>query len=498
MPHIIALDQGTTSSRAIVFDQDASIVAVGQREFQQIFPRPGWVEHDPGEIWATQMSVTTEALGRAHLRPRDIAAIGITNQRETTVVWDRETGQPVYNAIVWQDRRTADFCDRLKRDGHEDLVRERTGLVIDAYFSGSKIAWILDNVPGARARAEAGKLAFGTIDSWLVWQLTSDSTHITDVTNASRTMLFNINTLKWDEDLLKLLRVPASMLPEVRSSSEIYGKVSTTLGPEGVPIAGIAGDQQAALFGQMCVSPGLTKNTYGTGCFLLQNTGERPAVSRNRLLSTVAWQVGGKTMYALEGSVFIGGAVVQWLRDGLGIIRESSEVEALALSVADSGGVYLVPAFAGLGAPHWDPYARGTIVGITRGTTAAHIARAAVESIAFQVADLLEAARNDAGIDLAELRVDGGAAANNHLLQFQADVLGVAVVRPKVTETTALGAAYLAGLAVGFWDSIEALAQHWQVDRRFEPSAQSPAAVARRAEWHEALNRSKKWMAGSQ
>jgi glycerol kinase len=498
MPYIIALDQGTTSSRAIVFDQEASIVAVGQREFRQIFPQPGWVEHDPGEIWATQMSVTTEALGRAHLRPRDLAAIGITNQRETTVVWDRETGKPVYNAIVWQDRRTADFCDRLKRDGHEDLIRERTGLVIDAYFSGSKIAWILDHVPGARARAEAGKLAFGTIDSWLVWQLTSDSTHITDVTNASRTMLFNINTLKWDEDLLRLLRVPASMLPEVRSSSEIYGKVSTTLGPEGVPIAGIAGDQQAALFGQMCVSSGLTKNTYGTGCFLLQNTGERPAVSRNRLLSTVAWQIGGKTMYALEGSVFIGGAVVQWLRDGLGIIRESSDVEALALSVADSGGVYLVPAFAGLGAPHWDPYARGTIVGITRGTTAAHIARAAVESIAFQVADLLEAARNDAGIDLAELRVDGGAAANNHLLQFQADVLGVAVVRPKVTETTALGAAYLAGLAVGFWDSTDALARHWQVDRRFEPSIPSSAAAARRAEWHEALNRSKSWIAGSQ
>ena len=498
MPYIIALDQGTTSSRAIVFDHDASIVAVGQREFQQIFPQPGWVEHDPGEIWATQMSVTTEALGRAHLRPRDIAAIGITNQRETTVVWDRETGKPVYNAIVWQDRRTADFCDRLKRDGHEDLIRERTGLVIDAYFSGSKVAWILDNVPGARARAEAGKLAFGTIDSWLVWQLTSDSTHITDVTNASRTMLFNINTLKWDEDLLRLLRVPASMLPEVRSSSEIYGKVSTTLGPEGVPIAGIAGDQQAALFGQMCVSPGLTKNTYGTGCFLLQNTGERPAVSRNRLLSTVAWQIGGQTMYALEGSVFIGGAVVQWLRDGLGIIRESSDVEALALSVADSGGVYVVPAFAGLGAPHWDPYARGTIVGITRGTTAAHIARAAVESIAFQVADLLEAARNDAGIDLAELRVDGGAAANNHLLQFQADVLGVAVVRPKVTETTALGAAYLAGLAVGFWDSTDALARHWQVDRRFEPSIPSSAAAARRAEWHEALKRSKSWITRSQ
>ena len=473
MPYIIALDQGTTSSRTIVFDHDASIVAVGQREFRQIFPQPGWVEHDPAEIWATQMAVTTEALERANLRPQDIAAIGITNQRETTIVWDRETGEPVYNAIVWQDRRTADFCDRLKRDGHEDLIRERTGLVIDAYFSGSKVAWILDNVPGARARAEAGKLAFGTIDSWLVWQLTGGSTHITDVSNASRTMLFNIHTLTWDADLLKLLRVPASMLPDVRPSSEIYGRVSTTLGVGGVPIAGIAGDQQAALFGQMCVSPGLTKNTYGTGCFLLQNTGERPVASRNRLLSTVAWQVGGKTMYALEGSVFIGGAVVQWLRDGLGIIKASSDVEPLALSVPDSGGVYVVPAFAGLGAPHWDPYARGTIVGITRGTKAAHIARAAVESVAFQVADLLEAMRDDAGIDLAELRVDGGAAANNHLLQFQADLLGVAVVRPKVTETTALGAAYLAGLAVGFWDSTDALARHWRVDRRFEPSIPS-------------------------
>jgi len=498
VPYIIALDQGTTSSRAIVFDHEASIVAVGQREFQQIFPQPGWVEHDPGDIWATQIAVTTEALGRAHLRPRDIAAIGITNQRETTIVWDRETGKPVYNAIVWQDRRTADFCDRLKREGHEEFIRERTGLVIDAYFSGSKVAWILDNVPGARARAEAGKLAFGTVDSWLVWQLTSNSTHVTDVTNASRTMLFNINTLKWDDDLLKLLRVPASMLPEVRSSSEIYGRVSTTLGAGDVPIAGIAGDQQAALFGQMCVSSGMSKNTYGTGCFLLQNTGERPAVSRNRLLSTVAWQVGGKTMYALEGSVFIGGAVVQWLRDGLGIIRNSSDVEALALSVPDSGGVYLVPAFAGLGAPHWDPYARGTIVGMTRGTTAAHIARAALESIAFQVADLLEAAQNDAGIDLAELRVDGGAAANNYLLQFQSDVLGVPVVRPVVTETTALGAAYLAGLAVGFWDSVDSLARHWRVDRRFEPSAQSSSTTARRAEWREALNRSKSWIPARQ
>ena len=494
VPYILSLDQGTTSSRAIVFDHEAGIVAVGQREFRQIFPQPGWVEHDPNEIWATQIGVASEALGRAQLQPRDIAAIGITNQRETAVVWDRETGNPVYNAIVWQDRRTAEFCDRLKRAGHEDLIRERTGLVIDAYFSGSKVAWILENVAGARAKAEAGKLAFGTVDSWLVWQLTRGATHITDVTNASRTMLFNINTLKWDEDLLKLLGVPASMLPEVRPSSEVYGRVSTALGVGDVPVAGIAGDQQAALFGQMCVSPGLTKNTYGTGCFLLQNTGGQPVVSRNRLLSTVAWQVGGKTMYALEGSVFIGGAVVQWLRDGLGIIRQSSDVEALALSVPDTGGVYVVPAFAGLGAPHWDPYARGTIVGITRGTTAAHIARAAIESIAFQVADLLEAVSSDAGIDLKELRVDGGAAANDALLQFQANLLGVAVVRPQVTETTALGAAYLAGLAVGFWESTDALARHWRIDKRFEPAIPRPQAEARRAEWHEALNRSKNWI----
>ena len=494
MPYILALDQGTTSSRAIVFDHHANIVAVGQQEFPQIFPRPGWVEHNPTEIWATQIAVAIEALGRAHLRPRDIAAIGITNQRETTIVWDRETGVPVYNAIVWQDRRTAEFCDRLKADGHEDVIRERTGLVIDAYFSGSKVAWILDNVPGVRARAEAGKLAFGTVDSWLVWQLTSNSTHITDVSNASRTMLFNINTLKWDEDLLRVLRIPASMLPEVRPSSAVYGRVSTSLGVADVPIAGIAGDQQAALFGQLCVSSGLTKNTYGTGCFLLQNTGERPVVSRNRLLSTVAWQIDGRTMYALEGGVFIGGAVVQWLRDGLGIIRNSSDVGPLAMSVPDTGGVYLVPAFAGLGAPHWDPYARGTIVGITRGTTAGHIARAAVESIAFQVADLLSAVKHDAGIELTELRVDGGAAANDGLLQFQADLLGVSVVRPQVTETTALGAAYLAGLAVGFWDSIESLAKHWQIERRFEPSQPLSSVTARRAEWSEALSRAKNWV----
>jgi len=498
VPYILAFDQGTTSSRAIVFGHDGAIVAVGQQEFQQIFPQPGWVEHDPAEIWATQIAVATEALGRAQLRHRDIAAIGITNQRETTLVWDRETGFPIYNAIVWQDRRTADFCDRLKRDGHEEFIRQRTGLVIDAYFSGSKVAWILDNVAGARAKAEAGRLAFGTVDSWLLWQLTNGASHITDVSNASRTLLFNIHSLKWDDDLLALLRIPASMLPEVRPSSEVYGQVSSTLGVGGVPIGGIAGDQQAALFGQMCVSPGLTKNTYGTGCFLLQNTGERPVDSHNRLLSTVAWQVGGKTMYALEGGVFIGGAVVQWLRDGLGIIKRSADVEALALSVPDSNGVYVVPAFAGLGAPHWDPYARGIIVGITRGTTAAHLARAAVESIAFQVADLLEAVRDDSAIELPELRVDGGAAANDALLQFQADVLGVPVVRPRVTETTALGAAYLAGLAVGFWDSIDSLARHWSVDKRFEPAMPRSQADARRAEWREALNRSKNWIARGQ
>ena len=494
MPYILALDQGTTSSRAILFDHDGQIVGVAQKEFAQIFPQPGWVEHDPGEIWATQMAVATEALGRAGLRPTDVAAIGITNQRETAIVWDRQTGKPVYNAIVWQDRRTAGFCDRLKREGHEALIRERTGLVIDAYFSGSKVAWILDNVEGARAGAEAGRLAFGTVDSWLVWQLTSGATHITDVTNASRTMLFDINTLQWDQDLLRLLNVPAGMLPEVRASSEVYGRVSTTLGMGDVPVAGIAGDQQAALFGQMCVSPGLTKNTYGTGCFLLQNTGNRPVTSKHQLVSTIAWQAGGQTMYALEGSIFIGGAVVQWLRDGLGIIRQSADVEPLALSVPDSGGVYLVPAFAGLGAPHWDPYARGIIVGITRGTTAAHIARAAVESIAFQVADLLEAVKGDSGIAVTELRADGGAAANDALLQFQADLLGVPVVRPTVTETTALGAAYLAGLAVGFWDSTDSLARNWKVDRRFEPAMPASQAQARRAEWQAALGRSKGWI----
>ena len=497
MRYILALDQGTTSSRAILFDRDGAIKAVAQKEFQQIFPQPGWVEHDAREIWATQSAVAVEALGRARATAADVAAIGITNQRETTVVWDRETGVPVCNAIVWQDRRTAEFCDRLKADGHAGRIAERTGLVIDAYFSGSKVAWILDHVDGARRAAEAGRLAFGTIDSWLVWNLTGGRCHITDVTNASRTMLFNIRTLAWDDDLLALLRIPRSMMPEVKSSSEVYGQVSADLGLAELPIAGIAGDQQAALFGQLCTQPGLSKNTYGTGCFLLQNTGTAPVPSKHQLITTVAWQIAGRTEYALEGSVFIGGAIVQWLRDGLGIIARSSDVESLAASVADSGDVFIVPAFAGLGAPHWDPYARGTIVGITRGTTAAHIARAAVESIAYQVGDLLDAVQGDSGIPLAELRVDGGAATNDHLMQFQADLLGVPVARPAVTETTALGAAYLAGLAVGFWSSVEALAQQWRIDRRFEPSLPAGQAAALRDRWRQAVTRSRGWAAAA-
>jgi glycerol kinase len=493
MPFILALDQGTTSSRAIVFDHDGAIRAVAQKEFTQIFPQAGWVEHDPQEIWASQIGVAVEAMGRGHVRPSDVAAIGITNQRETTIVWDRRTGEPIHNAIVWQDRRTADFCEQLKKDGAGDSIQAKTGLLVDAYFSASKIRWILDNVPGARARADAGALAFGTVDTWLVWKLTNHAVHLTDVSNASRTMLFNIHTLEWDEELLRLFGVPASMMPAVHSSSEEYGRVSTSLGIERVPIAGIAGDQQAALFGQMCRTPGMSKNTYGTGCFLLQNIGTSPTRSRQQLVTTVAWQIGSRTEYALEGSVFIGGAVVQWIRDGLGLVRAAPEIEALASSVADNGGVYLVPAFAGLGAPHWDPYARGTIVGITRGTTSGHIARAALESIAYQVADLLDAMSSDAGIPLAELRVDGGAASNNMLMQFQADVLGVPVVRPAVTETTALGAAYLAGIAVGYWKSIDDVSGQWKVDRRFEPAMSRGAAATLRGRWTEALGRSKGW-----
>ena len=496
MKYVLALDQGTTSSRAIVFDRDGSVRAVAQKEFTQIFPRAGWVEHDPLEIWASQIGVAVESLGRAQIRPKDVAAVGITNQRETTIVWDRETGAPIANAIVWQDRRTAEYCERLKADGAGDVIQSKTGLLIDAYFSASKIRWLLDNVPGARARADAGKLAFGTVDTWLLWKLTAHAAHVTDVSNASRTMLFNIHTLKWDDELLRLFGVPASMLPDVRSSSEVYGHVSPELGIERVPIAGIAGDQQAALFGQMCRQPGMSKNTYGTGCFLLQNVGTTPTASTQKLVTTVAWQLDGRVEYALEGSVFIGGAVVQWVRDGLGLIRTAAEIEPLAASVTDNGGVYLVPAFAGLGAPHWDPYARGTIVGITRGTTAGHLARAALESIAYQVADLLDAMRADAGIPLSELRVDGGAAANDTLMQFQADLLGAPVVRPAVTETTALGAAYLAGLAVGYWSSADEITGQWHVDRRFEPKMTPSASGVLRARWSEALERSKRWETG--
>jgi len=493
MSVILALDQGTTSSRAIVFDHDGQIKAVAQKEFQQIFPQAGWVEHDPGEIWRSQLEVARAALSKAGLKGRDVAAIGVTNQRETTVVWDRRTGEPIYNAIVWQDRRTAGFCDELKRGGHGELVASKTGLVIDAYFSGSKLRWLLDNVAGARERATRGELAFGTIDTWLLWNLTGGSQHLTDPSNASRTMLFNLHTGDWDDELLGLLNVPRSVLPEVRSSSERYGETAPDIFDARIPIAGIAGDQQAALFGQSCFTRGLAKNTYGTGCFMLMNIGVEPTPSRHQLLTTVAWKTGAQTQFALEGSVFIGGAVVQWLRDGLGLIKSSAEVEPLANSVPDSGGVFLVPAFAGLGAPHWDQYARGTITGLTRGTTAGHLARAALEGIAFQVADVLDVMKEDSGIALDELRVDGGAACNNTLMQFQADILQVPVVRPKVTETTALGAAYLAGLAVGFWKDQSEVSKAWQPDRRFEPAKSADEVAQRRAKWAEALKRAKAW-----
>jgi glycerol kinase len=488
MKHILALDQGTTSSRAIVFDHSGSVVASAQKEFRQIFPQPGWVEHDAKEIWATQLYTATEALAKAGLTASDIAAIGITNQRETTVVWDRETGEPVHNAIVWQDRRTAAACDRLKARGLAPLIKRKTGLVVDAYFSATKLAWIL------RTR-KAGKLAFGTVDTWLVWNLTGGRVHVTDPSNASRTMLYNLRTGDWDDELLKLFGVPRSVLPEVRSSSEVYGR--TALFGGSIAIAGIAGDQQAALFGQACTQPGMVKNTYGTGCFMLMNTGTKPMASKNNLLTTVAWRIGKRTEYALEGSIFIAGAVVQWLRDGLGIIKSSSEVEALASQVTDTDGVYLVPAFAGLGAPHWDQYARGLLGGVTRGTTAAHVARAALEGIAFQVADVLRAMEADAKIKLKELRVDGGASANNLLMQFQSHLLGVPVVRPKVTETTALGAAYLAGLAVGYWKDQKQIAAQWQVDRRFTPAMKPPQRKRLEAGWRKALERAKRWEATS-
>ncbi len=494
MPFLLALDQGTTSSRAIVFSDDGEIKAIEQKEFKQSYPQPGWVEHNPEEIWATQLDVATAVLDAAGLKPTDIAAIGITNQRETTVVWDRTTGQPIHPAIVWQDRRTSDLCQELRSAGHLQTVREKTGLLLDPYFSGTKIAWILDHVPQARVMAEAGQLACGTVDTWLVSKLTGGSLHITDVSNASRTLLMNIHTGEWDEQLLEVFRVPRNILPEIRPSSEVYGTVLSSLPLSGIQIAGIAGDQQSALFGQTCFERGATKNTYGTGCFMLMNTSSQAVVSQNKLLTTVAWKIDDKMEYALEGSVFVGGAVVGWLRDGLGIIKTSSEVEALARSVPDSGGVFLVPAFAGLGAPYWDPYARGMIIGITGGTTAAHIARAAVDSIVYQVADLLEAMRGDSGVNLAELRVDGGASVNNALLQFQANTLQVPVVRPTVTETTALGAAYLAGLGSGVWSSRDEIARHWKVDRRFEPQMPASQAEALRARWQDAVERSKQWV----
>lgn len=486
--YVIALDQGTSSSRAIVFDRNGTACAVCQREFTQHFPQPGWVEHNPMEIWSSESSVLNEAIASLGLTGSRIAAIGITNQRETTVVWDAESGKPVYNAIVWQDRRTSGFCDSLKEQGLTESIRRKTGLIIDAYFSGTKIKWILDNVPGAREKARQGKLRFGTIDSWLVWNLTGGRTHITDVTNASRTMLFNINELKWDKEMLELLDIPESMLPEVRSSSEIYG-YTTLLGDVAVPVAGIAGDQQAALFGQMCTEEGDVKSTYGTGCFLLMNTGDKPVWSDNQLLTTVAWKIGDTVNYALEGSVFVAGSVVQWLRDGLGIIKSSSEIEALAASVPDNGGVYFVPALTGLGAPYWDQYAKGSVTGITRGTTAAHIARAALEGIAFQTMDIVDAMQKDAGVRLSGLKVDGGASRNNLMMQFQADILGTDVIRPKMTETTALGAAYLAGLAVGFWNDVDEIRSQWQSDRVFTPSAPRDYTDSVKTGWAEAVSR---------
>ena len=487
--YILALDQGTTSSRAIVFDHDGKICSVAQKEFTQYFPKPGWVEHNPNEIWSSQASVIAESISAIDINGLDIAGIGITNQRETTIVWDVDTEEPIYNAIVWQDRRTADFCDKLKAEGLIDTIREKTGLIIDAYFSGTKIKWILDNVPGARQRAEQGKLRFGNVDSWLVWRLTRGEVHVTDVTNASRTMLFNINTLKWDADLLKLLDIPVSMLPEVKSSSEVYGHTKTTIFAHEVPISGIAGDQQAALFGQMCIEPGAIKNTYGTGCFVMLNTGEKPVKSENNLLTTIAWKIGDKINYALEGSIYVGGSVVQWLRDGLCCIKSSSEIEELAASVPDSGGVFFVPALTGLAAPYWDQHARGTIIGITRGTTTAHIARAALDGIAFQTYDIARAMAKDMGAPLTELKVDGGASRNNLLMQYQANLLGIKVVRPKITETTALGAAYLAGLAVGFWKDLDEIKQQWQVECTFDPVSDNEEIAAAKQGWADAVRR---------
>lgn len=491
--YILALDQGTTSSRAILFDKKGSIISVAQKEFKQYFPKPGWVEHNPVEIWSTQAGVATEAVTKNGLSADHIAAIGITNQRETVLVWDKDSGKPVYNAIVWQDKRTSDYCDQLKRQGHGQSVREKTGLVIDAYFSGTKVKWILDNVAGARQKAEAGQLLMGTIDTWLIWNMTRGGTHVTDVSNASRTMLFNINTMQWDDHLLELFDIPKGMLPEVKQSSEVYGHTKSTFFDAQIPIAGIAGDQQAALFGQMCTKKGMVKNTYGTGCFMLMNIGDKPKVSTNKLLTTVAWKINGTTTYAFEGSVFIAGAVVQWLRDGLKMIRNSGEVEALAASVDNTDGVFFVPAFAGLGAPHWNQKAKGTIFGITRGTTDAHIARAALEAIAFQTLDILKAMESDSGISIKELRVDGGATVNNMLMQFQADVLNTTTVRPQVVETTAMGAAFLAGLAVGYWQDPEEIQSIWQSDASFVPTSTRAKVNQKIKGWYRAVKALEYW-----
>ena len=491
---ILALDQGTTSSRAIVFNHDGEIVNVSQKSFEQIFPKPGWVEHDPNEIWSSQMSVTAEVIAKVGISGKEIAAIGITNQRETTIVWDRETSKPIYNAIVWQDRRTSKYCDTLKAEGHGDKIKEKTGLVLDAYFSATKLKWILDNVEGAREKAEQGKLCFGTVDTWLIWKLTRGKMFMTDVSNASRTMLLNIHTMEWDQELLNLFDIPQSILPEIKQSSEVYGVTSTTLFSTKIPIAGVAGDQQAALFGQLCINPGMVKNTYGTGCFMLMNTGEKPVYSKNNLLTTVAWKINGKTTYALEGSVFVGGAAVQWLRDGAKMIDAAHEIEELAASVPDNGGVYFVPALTGLGAPYWDQYARGAIVGITRGTTNAHIARATLEGIAYQVYDVVKAMEADFEKKGTELRVDGGAVANNLLMQFQSDLFNFKVIRPKTLETTALGAAYLAGLAIGYWDSVDELQKQWTVDREFSSEMPRETVNELVKNWDKAVGRAGNWI----
>jgi glycerol kinase len=492
--YILALDQGTTSSRAMVFDRRGNICAAAQQPFEQHFPQDGWVEHDAREIWATQLACAQRALKLAEVTAAQVAAIGITNQRETTVLWNRRTGEPLARAIVWQDRRTAARCDELRAQGHASLIQRKTGLVLDSYFSGTKLAWLLDNVPGARAQAERGELAFGTVDSWLVWHLSGGATHITDPSNASRTMLYNIYTQAWDDELLALLKIPREVLPQVHASSGVVAHTRAALLGEPIAIAGIAGDQQAATFGQACIKPGMAKNTYGTGCFLMLNTGERAMHSQNRLLSTIGWQINGNaSTYMLEGSVFMGGATVQWLRDGLGIIASSEDIETLAASAPDSEGVVLVPGFTGLGAPHWDAYARGSLLGMTRGTTRAHIARAALEAIALQSADVLDAMQRDAGITLAELRVDGGAARNNLLMQLQADILGTRVVRPRVTETTALGAAYLAGVAVGYWQGVEEVASQWAAERVFEPQATDAWRAELRQRWQRGIERAKGW-----